>query len=82
MKVNLVVRHTPLRCCCQHIRFYICSVLFDCTQIPISPLAELQVMSLFGNLYAHKGIVHIVVCSAVYGVTEYKDRVKYFGLFS
>lgn len=64
MKVSLAVRHTSTNVdFCQHIHFYICSVIFDQTQIPLSPLAELQIISLFGNKYAHKGIVYLLVCS-------------------
>lgn len=64
MKVNLVVRHISTNMdCCQRIRFYICSVIFDYTQIPVSLLSELQIMSLFGNKYAHKGILYLLVCS-------------------
>lgn len=61
MKVNLLLRHTSANMdCCQHAHFYICSVVFDYTQIPLSPLAELQIIALFGNKYAHKGIVYLV----------------------
>lgn len=60
-KVNLSLRHTFTNMdCCQHVHFHICSVVFDYTQIPLSPLAELQIMALFENKYAHNGIVYLV----------------------
>lgn len=80
MKVNLVVRHTSTNVdCCPHICFYICSVIFDYTQIPLSPLAELQIMSLLGSKYTKAFCTFLC---AVSGVTDYRDRVKYFVHFS